>query len=91
MLSLLCFEMKNGFFSVGIIRIESKFSIPSAELYVAENAETVVLENTISAFIESNFFIIRICDIATKDLETFKSVKRWCDFLESQDWKSIWI
>ena len=52
-------------------RIE--ISIPSAELYIAENAGNGRAENTISAFIESTSSDIRIYDITLKNLH-FKSV-----------------
>ena len=52
-------------------RIE--ISIPSAELYVAENDGNGRAENTISAFIESSSSDIRIYDITLKNLH-FKSV-----------------
>lgn len=52
-------------------RIE--ISIPSAELYVAENDGNGRAENTISAFIDSTSSDIRICDITLKNLH-FKSV-----------------
>ena len=51
-------------------RIE--ISIPSAELYVAENDGNGRAENTISAFIESTSSDIRIYDITLKNLH-FKS------------------